>query len=142
MNEEPDRTEGDRREVAETVERLVAAFGQDRVDDYFACFHPDCSFVFHTTGHRLESAAEYHDLWDHWKREDGLEVRSCRTYDARIQLWGDAAVVTHSVETRVYVQGAEQTTHERETIVLVHQPDGRWLGVHEHLSPLEPSREG
>jgi ketosteroid isomerase-like protein len=27
------------------------------------------------------------------------------------------------------------TVHERETIVMAHGADGRWLGVHEHLSP-------
>ncbi len=128
------RFEADERAVRGTVENLVAAFGEGRLDDYFAAFHPDCSFVFHSTRDRLESATEYRALWRRWVEEDGFAVLGCRTFDARVQLWGDAAVVTHSVETRVRSRGEETTLRERETIVLARQDDGHWLAVHEHLS--------
>ncbi len=134
---EPEAAE---RAVRETVDRVVAAFGEGRMDEYFSAFHPDCTFVFHTTDRRLESVAEYRALWDRWVEEDGFEVLDCRTSDTRVQLWRDVAVVTHSVETRQRSSGEEATLHERETIVLARQGDGRWLGVHEHLSPWEPPR--
>jgi ketosteroid isomerase-like protein len=123
------------REVREAVGRLVAAFGGGRLDEYFGSFHPDCSFVFHSTDHILGSVDEYRSLWRRWVQEDGFEVLDCRTSDTSVQLWGDVAVVTHSVLTRVRTRDGEDDIRERETIVLQRQPDGRWLGIHEHLSP-------
>jgi ketosteroid isomerase-like protein len=127
--------EDSEREIEDAAERLVAAFGEGRLDDYFACFHPGCSFFFYTTGRRLESVADYRNEWSHWVAEFGLEILGCRTSDTRIQVWGDIGVLTHSVETRQRTGGEEGTVHERETIVFARRPDGRWLGVHEHLSP-------
>jgi ketosteroid isomerase-like protein len=127
--------EDSERELKDAAERLVAAFGEGRLDDYLACFHPGSSFVFYTTGRRLESVADYRREWSRWMAESGLEILGCRTSDTRIQMWGSTGVLTHSVETRQRTEGEEGTVHERETIVFVRQPDGRWLGVHEHLSP-------
>ena len=125
----------DEQDVLRAVAAIVSAFGDGRLDDYFAGFHPDCSFVFYTSERRLDSVADYRALWDRWVAEDGFEVRSCRSWDARVQVLGDAAVVTHNVETRVQSRSSEDVLHERETIVFVRQAGGRWLAVHEHLSP-------
>ncbi len=125
----------DEQDVLHAVAAIVSAFGDGRLDDYFSGFHPDCSFVFYTSERRLDSVADYRALWDRWVAEDGFEVRSCRSWDARVQVWGDAAVVTHDVETRVQSRSSEDVLHERETIVFVRQAGGRWLAVHEHLSP-------
>lgn len=130
-------TEADVREaeVREAVARLVSAFGDGRLEDYFGSFHPDCSFIFHTTEQRLGSVEEYRELWRRWVHEDGLEVLGCRTGNTSVQLWGEVAVVTHDVDTRVRTNDGEEDLSERETIVLARQADGRWLAVHEHLSP-------
>lgn len=125
--------EADARQAAAT---LVGAFGEGRLDDYFACFVPDATFVFYTTPARLNSVDEYRTLWARWVAEDGFRVVSCRTYDTNVQMFGDIAVVTHSVETRISTNAGEDTLHERETIVMARDGDGRWLGVHEHLSPM------
>ncbi len=142
MRNDGEASDRDADEVREAVRRIVAAFGEGRTEDYFSSFHPDCSFVFYTTPDRLDSVAAYRELWDRWVREEGFEVRSCRTYDTRVQVWGETAVVTHTVETRARTRAGEETLHERETIVLARQPAGGWVGVHEHLSPLEPSDPG
>lgn len=123
-------------DAGHAVATLVAAFGEGRLDDYFACFAPDATFVFYTTPTRLMSADEYRALWARWVAEDGFRVVSCRTYDTNVQTFGDVAVITHSVETRISTHEGEDTLHERETIVMAHGEDGRWLGVHEHLSPM------
>lgn len=127
----------DEQDVLDAVAAIVSAFGDGRLGDYFDGFHPDCSFVFCTSGRRLDSVADYRALWDRWVAEDGFEVRSCRSQDARVHVWGDAAIVTHDVETRVQSRSSEDVLHERETIVFVRQADGRWLAVHEHLSPAK-----
>lgn len=135
--EKPPGSEEDESEVREAVERLVAAFGEGPLDDYFGAFHPDCSFVFYTADQRLESVADYQALWERWVKEDGFAVLDCRTRDTRVQLWGDVAVVSHSVRTKVRSRGQESVVDERETIVFARQADGRWVGVHEHLSPYQ-----
>ncbi|MBI3648854.1 MAG: nuclear transport factor 2 family protein [Actinobacteria bacterium] len=129
-------------EVREALERLVAAFGEGRLDDYFACFHPQSSFVFHTSERRLGSRAEYRKEWDRWVAEDGFEILGCRTSDTHVQVWGEVGVITHSVQTRQSAGGEASTVRERETIVFAKQPDGRWLAVHEHLSPAPEAEAG
>jgi ketosteroid isomerase-like protein len=122
-------------EVREALAALVSAFGEGRLDDYFDCFAHDATFVFYTTPARLNAVDEYRAMWERWVAEDGFRVVSCRTTDTNVQSFGDVAVVTHSVETRISTNEGEDTLHERETIVMARGVDGRWLGVHEHLSP-------
>ncbi|WP_223863586.1 nuclear transport factor 2 family protein [Streptomyces sp. 5-10] len=121
-------------EVLRAADALVAAFGEGRLDDYFAAFAPDATFVFHTTPERLTSTADYRALWDRWVAEDDFRVLSCASTDRLVQLLGDTAVFTHRVETTVSTTAGAETTHERETIVFRRQPHGHWLAVHEHLS--------
>jgi len=125
-------------EVREAVDSLVAAFGEGRLEDYFGSFAPDATFIFYTTPMRLMSVGEYRTLWDRWVSEDGFRVVSCRTFDTNVQLFDDIAVVTHSVETQISTNDGQDTVNERETIVFARGADGRWRGVHEHLSPKPP----
>ena len=78
---------------------------------------------------------EYRAEWDRWVKQDGFAVLAVETDVMKVQMLGDAAVLTHSVRTRQRTNAGEETVHERETIVFARQPDGRWLVVHEHLSP-------
>lgn len=128
-------------DVTRAVTAIVEAFGDGRLDDYFGCFAPDATFVFYTTPERLMSVEEYRALWDRWVADDGFRVVSCRTSDTYVQRFGDMAVVTHSVETRISTNEGEDTMQERETIVMARGADGRWLGVHEHLSPQPESSD-
>jgi ketosteroid isomerase-like protein len=121
-------------DVRAAVDHLVRAFGQGDLVGYFRAFHPDASFVFHTTPRRLDGVDAYQAEWNRWSVEDGFVVLGCRSSDARVQVWGDVAVVAHLVETRTRTHAGIATVRERETIVLQRQPDGRWLAVHEHLS--------
>lgn len=122
------------RQVLESADRLVGAFGDGRVDDYFACFHPEATFVFYTAERRLESAAQWRELWEILEREEGFRVLWCRSGGRRVQVLGDVAIFTHDVETRARTRSGEETLHERETIVFARGGDG-WVAVHEHLSP-------
>jgi ketosteroid isomerase-like protein len=53
----------------------------------------------------------------------------------KVQMLGETAVLTHSIESRERTDAGEETVHEVETIVFDRQSDGRWLIVHQHLSP-------
>jgi ketosteroid isomerase-like protein len=120
--------------VAAAAQRLVAAFGAGRVEDYFACFAPDATFVFHTTPERLESRAAYRRLWDAWERDDAFRVLSCDASNAMITPLGpDVSVFVHDVATTISTHAGEASLRERETIVFARR-EGGWIAVHEHLS--------
>jgi ketosteroid isomerase-like protein len=53
----------------------------------------------------------------------------------KLHMLGDVAVLVHSIHMRQRTDEGEETAHERETIVFAKQSDGRWLVVHQHLSP-------
>jgi ketosteroid isomerase-like protein len=124
-------------EVRRAAEALVSAFGRGDLDAYFACFADDATFLFHTTDRRLTSTEDYRREWARWAADDGFAVRDCVTDDTLVQVLGDVAVLTHRVRTTVATHEGESVLRERETIVFAER-DGRWLGVHEHLSP-DPS---
>ena len=122
-------------EVRRAAAALVAAFGRGDLDAYFACFAPDASFLFPTTAGLVPSTGAYRREWARWEAEDGFRVLDCTTSDTDVRLHGDTAVLTHRVRTTVAASGTTSVLHERETIVFSRDDDGRWLAVHEHLSP-------
>ena len=122
-------------EVRRAAEALVSAFGSGDLDAYFGCFADDATFLFHTTDRLLTSTEAYRREWARWAAEDGFRVLDCTTTDSVVQVLGETAVLTHRVRTTVATDEGESVLHERETIVFARQDDGRWLAVHEHLSP-------
>jgi len=123
-----------RAEVREAAAALVAAFGAHDVAGYFGSFAPDATFLFYTTPRRLGSRAAYEEEWRAWEG-DGFRVLGCESLEGEVQLLtDDVAAFTHRVRTRVRTAGGVQDLAERETIVFRREADGRWLGVHEHLS--------
>jgi uncharacterized protein (TIGR02246 family) len=122
-------------EILEAYERLVAAFREGRLDDKFACFADDATIV---DGARwFGSLDEYRTEWERWAADDdGSAVPSVETRVMNLRMLGDAAILVHAIESRERTDAGEETANERETIVFAKQPDGRWLIVHQHLSPL------
>ncbi len=120
--------------VLAAADAIVDDFANHRTEAYFAGFAEDATFVFHTADRRLESRAEYEALWAQWESEDGFRVHACRSSDRRVQVLGDTAIFTHSVDSRIELGGSIDDVTERETIVFALR-DGRWVAVHEHLSP-------
>jgi ketosteroid isomerase-like protein len=129
--------------VQRAAAELVAAFGSHDTRTYFDGFAPEATFLFHAEPALVPNRAAYEAMWTDWER-DGFRVLSCRSLDPRVDLvTDDVAVFTHGVRTRL--AGIENEQRERETIIFRREPDGRWLGVHEHLSldsPDEPAQTG
>jgi uncharacterized protein (TIGR02246 family) len=125
-------------EVMTATDELIAAFAATDTAAYFACFTPDATFVFHPEQARLDDRAAYEKRWASWL-DDGWHVVSCTSSDRLVQVFGDAAVLSHTVDTVVSVDGERTTLRERESIVFVRVDDGRILAVHEHLSPVPAS---
>lgn len=110
---------------------LIAAFGSHDTRGYFEAFAPEATFLFHAEPALLPSRAAYEALWRQWESE-GFQILSCVSVDPRIDvITDDVAVFTHRVRTRL---SGEEEQRERETIIFRRQSDGRWLGIHEHLS--------
>lgn len=135
-----------RREVLDAAAALVTAFGAHDTNAYFGSFARDATFLFHTTERLLGSRAEYEQLWLSWEQETAFRVVSCTSTDQHVQLLDDhgdepgghsavVAVFTHRVHTVVGTTEGEEALDERETIVF-QRVEGRWLAVHEHLSPM------
>jgi ketosteroid isomerase-like protein len=122
-------------QVLEAYERLVSAFREGRWDDKFACFAPEATVV--DGAQWFGSLDEYRSAWERWAAEqDVLPVPlSVDTRVMKLQMLDQAAVLTHSIDSRERTDAGEETVHEVETIVFGRQPDGRWLIVHQHLSP-------
>ena len=123
----------DMNDVGAAADRLVAAFSSHDVQGYFESFDPTATFLFHTSPEVLGSRAEYEAEWASWEAE-GFRVQGCETRERRIDLvTPEVAVMTHRVRTRL--AGVDDASCERETILFRKGADGRWLAVHEHLSP-------
>jgi uncharacterized protein (TIGR02246 family) len=121
-------------EVRAAAADLVTAFGSHDRAAYFASFEPGATFLFHSADSLLGSRAAYEREWDGWVG-DGFQVLGCASSEQRVDVLGeDVAVFTHRVRTHLRDADGEHHLAERETIVMRRQPDGRWLGVHEHLS--------
>ncbi len=120
-------------QVLEAYERLVSAFREGRWDDKFACFAPEATVI--DGAQWFSSLEEYRSAWERWAagQQDGSDVLSVETNVMKVHMLGDVAVLVHSIHMRQ--RPDEETGHERETIVFGKQPDGRWLVVHQHLSP-------
>ncbi len=113
---------------------LVSAFGAHDADRYFGSFAPEATFVFHTSPRYLRSRAEYEAEWRAWEA-DGFHVLGCESIGPEVTPIADGvAVLVHQVRTRVRDADGEHHLAERETIVFRLEANGRWLGVHEHLS--------
>jgi ketosteroid isomerase-like protein len=121
-------------EVIAASKAIVEAFGRDEPGTYFALFDPAATFIFYTTPQRLESRAAYEEEWATWRREWGFRVRSCTSSEQRVQVLDDVAILTHFVRTEITTTQGDTTLQERETIVFSRK-QGKWIAVHEHLSP-------
>lgn len=122
-------------EVSAAAAAIVAAFGAHDVDGYFAAFAPEATFLFYNAPRLLGSRSAYESEWRSWEG-GGFRVLSCSSLEPEVHsLTADIAIFTHRVRTRVRDSEGERDLAERETIVFRREADGRWLGVHEHLSP-------
>lgn len=120
---------------------LVAAFATHDRARYFDSFAPDASFIFYSSDRIFQNRDEYEAEWKEWEAT-GFKVLACTSLNSHIMLLTpEVAVFTHQVRTTLNTAEGVINTGERETIVF-QLIDGRWLGVHEHLSADPTFTEG
>lgn len=122
--------------LQQTIDHLIDCFARHDTESYFACFHPEARFVFHTVPDEVLSKAAYRQRWHQWELETGFQVLGCTSLAPQLSYYGDCAVLSHQVRTRLRSLEGELSLLERESIIFQQQQDGRWLCIHEHLSPL------
>lgn len=139
--ENGDRSRGSAEQhILLAADALIEAFGRHDRDAYFAAFSNEASFIFHHVHQSLLSREAYEDLWHRWECDAGFSVLACESRNRTVRMLDTrAALFTHTVSTSIRANGSTQTIVERETIVFVLQA-GRWLAIHEHLSPFEPDQ--
>lgn len=119
---------------------LVAAFATHDRQRYFDSFAANATFIFYNSDRVFQNRAEYEDEWNAWEAT-GFKVLACSSLNGSVTvLTQDVAVFTHQVRTKLNTTDGVINTGERETIVF-QLLDGKWLGVHEHLS-LDPTFAG
>ncbi len=112
---------------------VVAAFARHDRDAYFDTFAPECTFLFYNAPALLADRAAYETEWDLWTK-DGFHVLGCESSNGQVTMVSDTVgIFTHTVRTTLAEGEGSIVTGELETIVFALR-DGRWLGVHEHLS--------
>jgi ketosteroid isomerase-like protein len=121
-------------DVMLAADALVTAFREQNFPAYFGAFADTATFILHSHPETIASLASYRILWEAWRRA-GFEILDCVSSDRHVQCANETAVFTHRVSTTARLQGETIDTVERETIVFA-RIDGRWLAIHEHLSPL------
>ena len=120
--------------VLQAANDLVAAFGSHDTAAYFDSFDASATFVFYNYEGVLADRASYEKLWTLWEG-DGFQVLGCTSSNQSVTMLGsEVAVFTHTVRTSLAGEDGPVHTGERETIIF-ERINGRWLGVHEHLSP-------
>ncbi|MBK0419673.1 nuclear transport factor 2 family protein [Leucobacter sp. CSA1] len=120
--------------VLAAADAIVAAFAATDTAAYFAGFSPDASFVFHPEPARLNSRAEYEELWRGWL-ESGWRVTACESSERLVQTFPGGAVFSHTVATSIDSAEGPDSYVERESIVFRVDGDDL-LAVHEHLSTV------
>lgn len=134
MNTEHTVTSIPEQQVLDAADAIIGDFGAHRKAEYFGGFAPEASFMFYTADRRLDSRAEYEELWKQWEAEDGFRVHGCQSADRRVQFFGDVAIFTHSVTSQIEFGGVTEEVLEKESIIFELR-DGKWVAIHEHLSP-------
>lgn len=123
-------------DVKRAAAELVAHFGASHVFEYFQCFRESADFIFYTHTERLPTRKAYQDLWRSWEEGIDFKVLSCISTEQSVYLVrNDVAIFSHNVCTSISTVDGQSTVLERETIVF-ELVSGRWLAIHEHLSPI------
>jgi ketosteroid isomerase-like protein len=124
-----------RQSVLAAAHTLIRAFSRHDRIRYFRAFAPGASFIFYSHPIVLATRAEYEKLWMAWEMDLGFRVLSCESSEQSVQMLGSTAVFRHRVVTTVGTNEGVSKLYERETIVFQHMDAGKWVAVHEHLSP-------
>lgn len=127
-------------EVLAAADAIIEAFAETDTDAYFAGFAANASFIFHPEATRLNSRAEYEELWASWLAAN-WRVTNCTSTDRLVQTFPGGAVFSHTVATAIESDDGADAYIERESIIFRVTEAGGLIAIHEHLSTVPASEE-
>src|SRR5512139_2087581 len=112
---DPEMTPAER-EVWQTVQRMNQAWTSGRVDDLEEFFHPDMVAVTPTEPRRLEGRAACIASWRQFTER--AVIHAWRELEPRVQIFGEAAVVSYGYELQCELRGRQVLLAGRDLMTL------------------------
>lgn len=125
------------REILELVRAWNAAFAENDVERYFGFVDPDITVLTPANPYRVEGAAQDREEFEFSLASGKSHVNLFQMMQPKVQLAGDAAVVTYFWRGSLGRGEAAAMLHFKETDVFVRRPAG-WKLLHVHLSRATP----
>jgi ketosteroid isomerase-like protein len=119
------------REVLEVIEAFNRAFAANDPDTYFTFIDEDITVLTPANPYRVEGIPDDREEFEWGIRTGKSRVGYFQEMQPRVQIYGDAAVVTYF--SRGSYGPDETVAYLKETDVLVRRGDG-WRIVHIHVS--------
>ena len=116
-----------------TVRAWNEAFARNDVDSYFSYVDPEISVLTPGNPFRVEGLAADRAEFEFSLRSGATHIAFFQMLQPRVQLLGDAAVVTYASRGSYGSGSSARTLYLKETDVLVRRADG-WKIAHIHVS--------
>jgi len=124
-------------EVLDVLGAWNDAFAKNDVARYFELVDPDVTVLTPANPYRVEGLAQDREEFEFSLASGKTHVNLFQMMLPRIQLLGDAAVVTYFWRGSIGKGDTVAMAHFKETDVLVKRADG-WKIAHVHLSRATP----
>lgn len=129
MSRSQDKT---KKEVWKTLRDLNDTWTKGNPEDLANYFHADMVAITPTDRKRREGRAACVADWVEFTK--AAKIHRWKETDPKIQIYGNAAVVTYHFEIAFDKGGQTISFGGRDLYVFVHE-GGRWLAVADHFSP-------
>jgi ketosteroid isomerase-like protein len=119
--------------VLEVVSAFNRAFAANDPAKYFSYIDPEIVVITPSNPYRVEGIAHDREEFDYSLRTGVSRVGYFQELQRKVQLFGDAAVVTYYSRGSYGREGEQKVAYYKETDVLARRGD-TWKIVHIHLS--------
>jgi ketosteroid isomerase-like protein len=121
------------REVLEVIKNFNRAFANNDPDKYFSYIASDITVITPSNPYRVEGIEQDRAEFEHSLRSGVSRVGYFQEMQPKVQLFGEAAIVTYFSRGSYGPEGQEKVYYYKETDVL-HKQSGAWKIVHIHVS--------
>jgi ketosteroid isomerase-like protein len=120
-------------DVLHVIEAFNRAFAENDAERYFSHVDRDITVITPSNPYRVDGIDADRAEFEAGLRSGATRVHFFQELQPKVQLLGDAAVVTYYSRGSYGPPGAAKTAYLKETDVLARR-DGRWKVVHVHVS--------
>jgi ketosteroid isomerase-like protein len=119
--------------VLDVIEQFNKAFAANDAEKYFTYVDPEITVITPTNPYRVEGITDDRDEFEYGLKTGASRVGYFQEMQPKVQLLGNAAVVTYYSRGSYGPEGQQKVCYYKETDVLVRKTDG-WKIVHIHVS--------